>query len=225
MDFWIIPVGFLHSSFKVINDQCLRNSAEIVKRIFNRRNEVVGRLPPHNFAVGFPRTAQDNAKHPGTTLLSVSINDISGSAEIDLSFLAGFRFHSTKRQWYLLSQILNETPDAVIASRKAIVDLQILMNSHGRQPCRKLLFNELAIVAAQTFRPRATWKTRLRRSALRLVRPGERVWPVLSRCALGFVLKPGARVWPVLNLISPGIRLVLSLRFVPDLPHMFVDRT
>src|SRR6056297_3652044 len=99
------------------------------------------------------------------------------------------------------------------------------MNSNGRQTGSQLLFNELAVVAAQTFRSRATGKSRHWCTAPRLVRPGVRVWPVLSRFAFGFVLKPGARVWPVLNLLSPGIRLVLSLRFVPDLPHMFVDRT
>jgi hypothetical protein len=103
------------------------------------------------------------------------------------------------------------------------------MNSNSRQTFVKLLFDELAVLAAQTFRTSATRKSdRWRRglSGCRFgFRPGAHVWPLLSCFRRGFDLRPGARVWPLLNFSGCRIGLWQSLRFGSDLPHIPVDGT
>ena len=62
MDVRIIPVGILYDSFEIVDDQSLRNTAEVPEGIFQTANEVVGGLTVDCFAVSLARETQNDPK-------------------------------------------------------------------------------------------------------------------------------------------------------------------
>lgn len=49
--FGIEPIGMTHGGAEIVDHQCLRHAAERVKRVLQAAQEVVRRLPKHDFAV------------------------------------------------------------------------------------------------------------------------------------------------------------------------------
>ena len=172
-----------------------------MKRVLDRRDEVVCGLPPDHLAVRLSRAAQHNPKQPRSTRLSVH-DDRSRDPEVDLSFLAGCRLHATHGHGSLLTQPMHEPHHGVIAARKANrpPGPDESAASTDRRPASPESF---PVLLAQALRPAGRW--RLRRNRLTgTTRPGVRVWPVFVRSRLA-ARGPGVRPRRFLSLQSPHI--------------------
>ena len=165
----VVPVGPGHGGFQIVDHQPLRYAAEMMEGVLHRRDEVVTRLSPNDFAVALARVAQHDAKQPRSADLSAGIDHRRRRTEVDLSFFPGRRFHSANRQFPPCLNLRHESPHAVVAAAKSVVRLQILKDPPRRESLPELRLNDLLKRLA------ATGRTRLMRR-----RPGGRVWRVLK---------------------------------------------
>ena len=133
MQFRIVPVSAQDSRFEVVDHQPPRNSAEVLKGVLQRRDEVVGCLTPDGLTVAFARVAEHDAEHPRASHLALRVIHWRSRAKVDLSFLARRGFQPANWQRSLGPKLGRQPPDAVVAAAIAVVRSQILKDPLRRQ--------------------------------------------------------------------------------------------
>ena len=113
---------------QVVDHERLRHAAEVVEGVFERVQEVVGRLAVGDFAVRLPRMRQHDAKHVRATPLAIRSDDRRAGAEIDLRLMPRRAFHAPKRQRPHPTQPAQKSPHAVVAHLGRVFGHQVLMN-------------------------------------------------------------------------------------------------
>src|SRR5262249_51258385 len=117
---------------------------------------------------------QDDAKDMRAPPLAVRPHDRRAGAEIDLDLVAGRALHPPEGQRPAAVETLDETANAVVLGRKAVLANQVLEDALGGQPGRKLGLNDRPIRLAQA-RRRRPGRRCLRAEGRLLLR-----WPILD---------------------------------------------
>ena len=98
---------------------------------------------------------QDDAKNPRSLSLAVAADHPRAGAEVDLSFVARGRLHTTHWQLTCFPQTSQETADTGIASGKALFLVpQVLIDALSVESLLQLAENQLAKRLALTRRSR-----------------------------------------------------------------------
>src|ERR1700733_9966317 len=120
------PVGLLHRSPEVIQNQAPWCSTEMAESTLEATEEVVGGLAVDSLAVSFAGVGQHNAKDMSFAALAVG-------ADVDLSLVAGPALEAAERELARRLQAMDETTDAVIAAREVVFCGEILVDALGTQ--------------------------------------------------------------------------------------------
>jgi hypothetical protein len=111
----IEPIGVCDRRFEIVDHQRLGHAAKLRKRILQRAQEVVGRLPVDRFAVGFAAVRQNDAKDVRPPTLSVGTDDRGAAAEIDLRFFTRHTFDTAEWLRAHPAQPFEKSPYTVVA--------------------------------------------------------------------------------------------------------------
>jgi len=155
MKLGIVPVRFVHRSFKIINDQGPRNAAKIPKGILERANEILGRLSKKRLTVSFARVTQCDPKDMTLFAFALSRNNGRTDAEVHLSLVIRSRLHASEWKRMRLAQPPNEATHTIVTTGKTMLSYQVLIDALSRQLLFQLALNDLTerfVLTAGTLR-------------------------------------------------------------------------
>ena len=97
IDLGIEPVRFRHGGAKIVEDQELWDTTEVMESVLQATNEVLGGLLKDAFAVAFTRMTQHDPKHVWAATTTAGLNDRCALPEVNLALDAGLALHPSKR--------------------------------------------------------------------------------------------------------------------------------